>query len=190
MVMIRRVMEIRYFLDRPDHSGLLQKKVLIHCFAKWVVPVVAELRGKPGVRRLEIELVGAEKYGQGDWNVGPYVTFIHNILDHPRMKDMYKIWLGFVKGQGISTHSNFQDYGSFSKWGQWAMTDNLMETDEQAPRYAFIRDWSIREKDIREVWKPLNKRPVFNTPETLPSFTNQAVFAVPLVLFPTIALSD
>ena len=124
--------------------------------------------GKPGVVNGEITVIGALQCGQGDYNTSPYTKFVHGVLDHPRMKEMYKIQLGLVKGQGIVTHSNFQDIGTFSKWGQWAMKDNMMETDEQAPRYACVRDWATREAEIAEVFFPTGSRPKFNTPEMLP----------------------
>ncbi len=124
--------------------------------------------GKPGVYSGEITVIGAMQCGQGDYNKSPYTDFVQNTMRHPRIKEMYKNYMGLAKGQGISTPSNYGDCGAYSKYGQWSMMDYMTNTDEEAPRYAFLRDWSFSEANINEVNYPVNNRPKFNTPEMLP----------------------
>jgi len=124
--------------------------------------------GKPGVFSGEITVIGAMQCGQGDYNNSPYTDFVQNTMRHPRIKEMYKNYMGLAKGQGISTPSNYGDCGIYTKYGQWSMMDYMTNTDIAAPRYAFLRDWSFGEANINEVNSPVNNRPKFNTPEMLP----------------------
>ncbi len=119
--------------------------------------------GHPGPVRSELAGLGAVATGEGDINNNPYIEFMLTLPQKPMMAQLYKTQMALVKSSGVYMHSQFGDYGKFTKYGSWGYAEYLNQPSTQTPKRNFIQQWALDETQIRELDAPQNNSPEFFT---------------------------
>ncbi len=114
----------------------------------------------------------------GDVRDDGITTFLSALNRHPGIRQLYETHLNLAKSKGLRTHSAFVDASTWSKWGQWGHLEHWLQPLWQAPKHAFLLDWTAEMAGVRHVDDPLGLVPEFVDPPALePAVVGEAYTA-------------